>query len=226
VLSGRGSLRLSGGLLSKLSPSAVQKSADDLLAGQTALTEEAITKKVQDAVPMGDFGFRILRVPLFVQDGILEIPHASLRGRESTVQLDALLDLSKMQADSTWQMSVGSDRRVRWPPVKVSISGALRELGARPRTLTADEFVRAVMVRKMEGDLTKLEGLNKPSAALPWSAAQQPAPKPRRKRTKDADGAPQSGDAAAPAQGSQTATPTPFEKRTRDALDAQGGTAL
>ena len=79
--------------------------------------------------------------------------------------MEAFLDLNKAQVDSTWQMGVIADRRNKWPPVKVMLAGPLRELGARPKTLAAEDFVRAVLVRKMEGDITKLEGLNKPQPA-------------------------------------------------------------
>jgi hypothetical protein len=73
--------------------------------------------------------------------------------------------------------------------------------------LSAEDFARTILVRKMEGDITRLESLNKPQAATPaWSTKQEIAP-PRRK--------PQ----AAPAQGGAAANGlTDFEKRMRDAL--------
>ncbi len=222
VLRGRGTMKLSEGQLAKLSPSGVQKSAEDLLAGQTPLSEDTIAKKLQDAIQTSDFSFRRLRFPLLIQDGMLEVPRASFRGRDSTVRLEAYLDLSKMQADSTWLMGSGSDRRAKWPPVKVSISGPLRELGSRPRTLASEDFVRAIMVRKMEGDLSTLEGLNKPRSAAPapWTTTQEPPAKQGKTRKKE-DQLP----AQAPPR-AQAASPTPFEKRMRDALDnAQGAPA-
>ncbi len=215
-------MKLSEGQLAKLSPSGVQKSAEDLLAGQTPLSEDTIAKKLQDAIQTSDFSFRRLRFPLLIQDGMLEVPRASFRGRDSTVRLEAYLDLSKMQADSTWLMGSGSDRRAKWPPVKVSISGPLRELGSRPRTLASEDFVRAIMVRKMEGDLSTLEGLNKPRSAAPapWTTTQEPPAKQGKTRKKE-DQLP----AQAPPR-AQAASPTPFEKRMRDALDnAQGAPA-
>jgi uncharacterized protein involved in outer membrane biogenesis len=224
LLRGRGNVSLSDGQLSKLSPSAVQKSAEDLLANPLPLTEEAITKRILEAAQTSDFAFRRLKIPVAIQDGILEIRRASFRGREATVRMEAYLDLNKMQVDSTWQMGVSSDRRVRWPPVKIMLSGPLRELGARPRTLAAEDLVRAVLVRKMEGDLNRLEGLNKPSVASQWTVTQEPVSKQERRRKGGKDNA---GDQPG-GQGAAAKTPAPpastqsFEKRMRDALEKAG----
>ncbi len=210
VLMGRGSIALSDGQLAKFSPAAVQKSAEALLAGQLPLTEDAVKKKALDAVQSADFKFRHLKIPLTIHEGTLEVRRASFRGRDSTVRMEAYLDLSKMQADTTWQAGVSSDRRIKWPPVKVQMSGPLRELGAKPRVLSAEDFVRAVLVRKMEGDITRLEGLNKPQAGAPsWSTKQEPGPSPARRKQQ----------ALPPAQaGAAVSAPSDFEKRMRDAL--------
>jgi uncharacterized protein involved in outer membrane biogenesis len=224
LLRGRGSISLSDGQLSKLSPSGVQKSAEDLLAGQLPLTEEAITKRVLEAAQTGDFAFHRLKIPVAIEDGILEIRRASFRGRDATVRMQAYLDLNKMQVDSTWQMGVSSDRRLRWPPVRIVLSGPLRELGARPRTLAAEDFVRAVLVRKMEGDLNRLEGLNKPSASSQWTVTQEPASKEERRRKRGKDNA--GNRSIDPAAAAKAPAPPPaaqsFEKRMRDALENAG----
>jgi hypothetical protein len=135
--------------------------------------------------------------------------------------------------DSTWQMGVSSDRNRKWPPVKLTLAGPLRELGAKPRTPAAEDFVRAILIRKMEGDITKLEGLNKPAGASPkpmaaapapaparastaWSTTQQPAPAPKPRKKKE--------DAAA-AKPPEPAPDRSFEQRMRDALDGMGNTS-
>jgi hypothetical protein len=210
VLTGRGSIALSDGQLAKFSPVGVQKGAEELLAGQLPLTEDAIKKKALDAVQSADFKFRHLKIPLTIHEGTLDVRRASFRGRDSTVRMEAYLDLSKMQADTTWQAGVGSDKRMKWPPVKVQLSGPLRELGGRPRVLAAEDFVRAVLVRKMEGDITRLESLNKPqTGAASWATKQEPVPPAPARRRRD-DPAVQAG-AASNGQ-------SDFERRMRDTL--------
>ena len=163
---------------------ACRKARDELLAVQLPLTEDTIKKKALEAVQSADFKFRHLKIPLTIHDGMLEVRRASFRGRDSTVRMEAYLDLSKMQADTTWQAGVSSDKRMKWPPVKVQISGPLRELGARPRVLSAEDFVRAVLVRKMEGDITRLESLNKPQAGpASWATKQEPVPQAPARRS-------------------------------------------
>lgn len=227
VLQGRGVISISDGQLSRLSPGAVQKSAEEMLANPLPLTEEAISKKVLEAAQTSDFGFRRLKIPLTIHDGLLEVRRASFRGRDATVRMEGYLDLSKMGVDSTWQLGVRSDRRVKWPPVKILVSGSLRELGSRPRTLSADDFSRAILVRKMEGDIARLEGLNKPQpASQPWTTTQEETPKRdrgrKRSKKKPEDGLTQPG-ARAPAQKQipAQAVTSDFEARIRDALKNQ-----
>jgi uncharacterized protein involved in outer membrane biogenesis len=229
VLQGRGMIALSDGQLAKFSPAAVQKSADDMLTLQHPLTEDTITKKVLEASQSSDFRFRRLKIPVMIHDGMLEIRRASFRNRDGTVRMEAYLDLANMHADSTWQAGVIADRRAKWPPVKIMVSGALRELGARPRTLAAEDFVRALLVRKMEGDMTRLEGLNRQQGPAPaWTATQEPAPKPSRRRKRDEDAtqaapAPTGASASGPAGKGPVSAGTPnFEARMRDALQSGG----
>ncbi len=229
VLRGRGTIRLSGGTLAKMSPTAVQTSAEELLAEQLPLTEGAVTNKILAAIQTSDFAFRRLKIPVNVADGILEIRRASFRGDEGTVRMEGYLDLNKAQVDSTWQMGVSSDSRHKWPPVKIMLSGPLRELGARPKFLAGEDFVRAILVRKMEGDINRLESLNRPNAQLPpakpsapsnkpsaaapaWTATQEPAPQKSRRRKREKV---KSGETPA----TQPPAARSFEQRMRDALE-------
>ncbi|KAI96025.1 hypothetical protein T281_02495 [Rhodomicrobium udaipurense JA643] len=234
VLGGKGAIALSEGQLAKLSPAAVQKSGDDMQAAAAPLAEDAIARKAQDALQSGDFKYRRLRFPLVIRDGTLEIPRASFRNlRDGTVRMQADLDLATMQADTTWQLGVSSDRR-KWPPVKVVIAGPLRELGAARRSVSAEAFVRAVLVRKMETDIARLESLSRPQPSQPaqatlpqpaatpaqassWTTAQEPAPRPRRKADSVAEQQPVAAPARLPSR------QTDFEKRIRDMLAPQGG---
>lgn len=213
VLQGRGAITLSDGQLAKFSPAGVQKSADDVLAAPLPLTEDAIKKKVLEAVQSADFKFRHLKIPLTIRDGMLEVRRASFRNKDGTVRMEAYLDLSTLQADTTWQAGVSSDRRVKWPPVKVHITGPLRDLGSKPRVLSAEDFVRAVLIRKMEGDITRLESLSKPAAvtAPPWAVRQEAAPRAARPRPGDEN-------PAAAQAGSAASQLSNFEKHMRDVL--------
>ena len=210
VLQGRGVIALTDGQLPKLSPLRVQKSGDELASALQPLPEDAIKKKVFDALQSADFKYRHLKIPVRIRNGILEIPRASFRNKDGTVRMEAYLDLSTMQADSTWQAGVRSDRYSKWPPVKIQLSGPLQELGAKPRVLSAEDFARTLLVRKMEGDITRLENLGKPQGSASWNTKQEatkPLPAARRK--------PQGSPAQAGAAASRE---TSFEKRTRDAL--------
>lgn len=234
VLHGRGTVRLGDGSLPRLSPSGVQARADELTAQQQPLTEEAVTAKVLEAAQSSDFNFHGLKVPVSVSDGILEIKGASFRGEDATVRMEGYFDLGKALADTTWQIGASSGRHRKWPPVKLTWAGPLRELGAKPRTLAGEDLVRAILVRKMEGDIDRLEGLNKTpatssikppaqAAKLPssgWTATQEPAPKStnRRKRNKDKP-------REAPATGPSEAPGRTFEQRMRDALENIGGSS-
>ncbi len=237
VLRGRGFIRVSDGQLVKLTPVPVEPAAAELLAEQLPLTEDAISKKVLQAVQSGNFSFRHLKVPVTVQDGILEIRRASFRslpadakgktavaGKDGTVRLQAYLDLNKAQVDSTWQMGVLSDRRNTVAAGQGDAGRAAARAGRRPKTLAAEDFVRAVLVHKMEGDITRLEGLNKPPpqpASKGWTASQQSAPKPKPHKPKAAPAA--TVKPAPPAL--ETVPARTYEQRMRDAVENAPGPA-
>lgn len=207
VLQGRGVIALADGQLAKFSPARVQKSGDELAALPQPPPEEAIKKKAAEALQSAAFKYRHLKVPLRVRNGVLEIPRASFRNKDGSVRMQAYLDLSTMQADTAWQAGVPSDRNAKWPPVKVQLAGPLRELGAKSRLVSAEEFARTLLVHKMEGDITRLENLGKPQAAAPWGAKQEPAPASTRRKPEG----PQ-------AQAGAARGATDFENRMRDAL--------
>jgi uncharacterized protein involved in outer membrane biogenesis len=226
VLTGRGDIQFSAGRLARLSPRAVQLAAGELLASPQPLTEEIIAKKALEAAQSGDFDFNRLSAPVTVRDGIFEIAQASFSGQEATIRLDALLDLSKMQADTSWELIQSSSGSQKLPPVKVTLSGPVRELGVRPRALAAEDFARTVLVRKMEGDISRLEGLNsgnKPPASVPaWTTTQQPAPKKKPKSPRDeneAGNAPAASSASKPIRPPGAAQAQSFEQRMRDFLE-------
>jgi uncharacterized protein involved in outer membrane biogenesis len=226
VLTGRGDIQFSAGRLARLSPRAVRLAADELLASPHPLTEETIAKKALEAAQSGDFDFNRLSAAVTVRDGILEIGQASFPGQEASIRLDALLDLSKMQADTSWELIQSFSGSQKLPPVKVMLSGPVRELGARPRTLAAEDFARTVLVRKMEGDISRLEGLNssnKAPASMPgWTTTQQPAPKKKPKSPRDENepgNAPAASSASKPIRPPGAGQAQSFEQRMRDFLD-------
>jgi hypothetical protein len=223
VLTGRGEVQFSPGRLARLSPRAVRLTADELLASSQPLTEEIIAKKVLEAAQSGDFDFNRYSAPVAIQDGVLEIAQASFPGGEASIRMGALLDLSKMQADTSWELIQNSAGPQKLPPVKVTLSGPVRELGSRPRAFAAEDFSRAILVRKMEGDISRLEGLNsgnKPAASIPaWNTTQESGPKKSRK-SQEAGTAPAiSGSAPVQARPPGAAQAQSFEQRMRDFLD-------
>ncbi len=219
VLSGRGLAVLSDGKISRISASGALKTAEELTSSSQPLNEDAIKKRLLDASQAGDFKFSGLHIPLAVHDGILEIRRASFRNGDGTVRMEAVLDVSKMEADTSWQLGVSSDPRQKWPPVKLLIAGPVGELGVRPRTIAADDLIRAVLVRKMEGDISKLENLSKPQASSsPWTTTQEPANGANKKR---GDGAQSTPADAGGAQSSLNPGPSDFEARMRDALQSK-----
>ncbi len=220
-LTGKGKIQLSAGRLAKLSPEEVRATAEELLGSQQGVTEDVIRAKVLDAAQSKDFEFRGTAVPLTIQNGILEIPKTTLFGNGAAVHLEGLLDLSKMQADTSWELEQTAGGRSM--PVKINVSGPLRELGAMQRSLAAEDFVRAIQFHKLAGEVSRLESLDKPASAWP-PARIEPAPMPapqktrRRRRDRDKVDAP---TAVPPAPAPERS----FEQRIHDAVDNAGGGA-
>ncbi len=219
-LKGRGQLALAEGQLVRFSSSSLQKTVEDLIALPQPPNEDAMKNKLLEASLAGDSRYRALKIPIAVRDGTLELRRASFRGRDApTLRMEAALDLDTLQADTVWQVGVISDRRSKWPPVKILIASPIRDLGRAQRSIDADDLFRALRVKKMEGDLSKLENLNKGSStASPWATTQESAAQGNRRRGNEPD----RGASATP----MTATPpgidaSEFEARMRDAVQAR-----
>ncbi len=227
VLNGRGTIGLSDGVIRRLSPLAVQKTADDLAGLQPVPSDDTIAKRLNDAAQTTDYRFRRVRIPVLIHDGLLEIRRAAFTSqRDGQMRLEAMVDLARLQVDATWQLGSIRDPRAKWPPVKVTAAGSIRDLGNLSLTFAADDLVRGLAARRMEADLKRLESLNnRPAPTAPWTTKQETVPRSDQRRP-EASATP-SGEAEKPVAApppSSYARPS-FETRMRELLQSEGGNA-
>ncbi len=192
TMSGIGRIGFSDGVLYGLDPGAPEAVLQRHMDGQ-AFNRDAFRKQLLEAIRKGDLGFRRLRAPVRVRNGIVQIRRASLRGKEHTTRAILALDLARLHADLELQIGVASSRkRSKLPPVSMVFAGALPDVLTSKGELDSADLERFIAMRKMERDVETLEKLNK-TGRLPFpvireqGTARPEAAGPRIEKTDPAD---------------------------------------
>jgi uncharacterized protein involved in outer membrane biogenesis len=258
VLRGRGSLGLSDGTLARLSPAPLTRAGDELISLANAPSDDAVAKRVSEAAQSADFTFRRRRIPLKLEGELIELQRellthtrdpqpvfpgriASVPGANGMIRLNGILDVASGTVDLTALLMPAAGKQFRAPPVRVSLAGPVRELGAAARTFDASEFATALNARRIENNLRRLEGLDRPAqaSALPWTATTQttdtprdarpePPQPPRREAERDRRTAPNrepDRDRRPPGAASTQSNSPSFEDRMREILQQQSSSA-
>ncbi len=167
TLSGTGRIGFGDGLVYGLDPGAPETVVQRHMDGQ-AFDQDAFRKQLAKAIRAGDFGFRRLRAPVRVRNGIAQIRRASLRGKEHTTRAILALDLARLHADLELQIGIASTRkRTKLPPVSMVFAGPLPAVLEARGELDSSDLERYLAVRRMERDVETLEKLNK-TGRLPF----------------------------------------------------------
>ena len=97
----------------------------------------------------------------------LEMRRASFRDGDATVRMEGYIDLNKALVDSTWQMGVSSSRRMKWPPSRSCWRGRCGSLAPGPGRSRRMTSSAAPACPQDEGDISRLESLNRPAVPRP-----------------------------------------------------------
>jgi len=177
-LSGKGSLRFGQGVLYKFSPGAPERLAREFLESKES-AKAGFEKTLTAYIRQGEFGYRRLRAPFVIKNGLLKVRRASFRGSDYAIRSEIDVDLPSLRADSEWSLGVRSGRKqAETPTVKAIFAGPLAELSTLKLSIEMNEFERFLTVRRMERDLENLDWLNQYGRTPPPEAAPQP-PGPR-----------------------------------------------
>ncbi len=161
VISGSGTLKLSGGTLYGLSPAVLEHVAATYLT-QEIPDKDRLAAKLDRDLRQGSLRYGPISTPVAVKDGVLRVSQATFKGQDYRADADTSIDLGSLRLDSEWQIT--NTRKTSdgqsLPPVRLVFAGPLEQLSALKPMLYADEFERFVTIKRMDQDMDRLEKLD------------------------------------------------------------------
>jgi len=224
-LGGTGEVRLTEGVLNKLSPSAVLDASESVLAPQGSLAPGELEKAIRGRLDAERLAIGRRRIPLVVNDGHVRTGPVVAETKGGRVTGTTIIDLDSQRIDSEWKIDgvslaprPGAKPRGSLPTVSIVWAGPLAKLAALEPQVQVDGLERELSVRRMEGEVDELERLRR----LDEDRARQEAERQRAieaERLREAERARESL-AAPPTQGQ----PSPWQPLTTPAATQPGGT--
>lgn len=157
ILSGKGEISLSEGIIYSFSPGNLWKTAEAYLESPRP-QHGSPGARLAEALQEGDFFHPPVRIPVTIKDGVLQMQNASVQARDAVVKPAFSLDLSTLKFDSEWElMESKGTRRAKFPPVRLVFAGPLSGLHTVKPALQIDALEQHLTVRRMEGEVERLE---------------------------------------------------------------------
>jgi hypothetical protein len=163
-LSGDGALFLDPGALQALSPEPLKRVAtetnrtkklkldkDQIAARMTAL-QETLTK--------GTYAYGATALSFGIKNGTLKLDPSALGGKGAETTINGYVELASLRVDSEWEMRLKDARDADMPPVNLVFAGSLRDAGAIAPQIDTAPMEGFLTVRRMEGDVERLETLD------------------------------------------------------------------
>jgi uncharacterized protein involved in outer membrane biogenesis len=170
-LTGKGEIKLAGGQMRRLAPSALR---------QMTVSEETVTTDLADELAaklqQGSFAYKALQLPILLNDGLLEARdiHFVEKDGDGMVQAEAYLELPRLLLDSRWKILATNDNSIA--PVIVSHSGSILDMDEARHEVDSKTFVQNLKVARTVRAIEKIEATNQylPQPEVPAGAGIMP----------------------------------------------------
>jgi hypothetical protein len=163
-LSGDGALFLDPGTLQALSPEPLKRVAVETnRSKKLKLDKDQIAARVstlQDNITKGTYAYRATALPFTIKNGTLKLDPAALAGKGAETTINGYVELASLRLDSEWAMRLRDSRDADMPPVNLVFAGSLRDAGAIEPQIDTAPMEGFLTVRRMEGDVERLETLD------------------------------------------------------------------
>jgi uncharacterized protein involved in outer membrane biogenesis len=226
-LGGSGEVRLTEGVLSQLSSSAIVDASEAVLGPHGTLAPGHLEKAVRERLGAERISLGRRRIPLVVTDGHVRTAPIVAETKAGRVTGTTMIDLDTQRVDSEWKLDganvaqrPGAKPRGPLPTVTVIWAGPLAKLAALEPQVHVDALERELSVRRMEVEVDELERLRR----LDEDRARQETERQRAidaERQRDAERARESLAAPPPAPGQ--GQPSSWQPFTTPAAPQPGG---
>jgi hypothetical protein len=163
-LSGEGALFLDPGALQALSPEPLKRVAVEVnRSKKLKLDKDEIAARMttlQDTLTKGTYAYGATALPFGIKNGTLKLDPAALPGKGAETTINGYVELASLRLDSEWTMRLIGGRDADLPPVNLVFAGSLRDAGAISPQIDTAPMEGFLTVRRMEGDVERLETLD------------------------------------------------------------------
>jgi len=167
-LNGAGDVRLTDGVLSRLSPSAIVEASEAVLAPHGSLAPGHLEKAIRERLGAERIPLGRRRIPLVVTDGHVRTAPIVAETKTGRITGTTILDLDSQRVDSEWKLDganiaprPGAKPRGPLPTVTIVWAGPLTKLAVLEPQVQVDALERELSVRRMEGEVDELERLRR-----------------------------------------------------------------
>ena len=175
-LSGDGALFLDPGALQALSPEPLKRVAVEANRSEKLkLDKDQITARMttlQDTLTKGTYAYSATVLPFGIKNGTLKLDPAALAGKGAETTINGYVELASLRLDSEWAMRLKDSRDADMPPVNLVFAGSLGDAGAIAPQIDTAPMEGFLTVRRMEGDVERLETLDVSGRGQPEAEAE------------------------------------------------------
>jgi uncharacterized protein involved in outer membrane biogenesis len=161
VISGKGELSLSKGVINGLSPAVLRTAASTYLK-QEIPDKDKLATRLKGDLRKGQLDYPRISTAITVNDGVLKLAPVDFRGDSYAANASAVVDLGSLRFDSEWVVDpqARTDDGYALPAIRLAFAGPLARFSAVEAQLYTDDFARFLTIKRMDQDMEKLEKLD------------------------------------------------------------------
>ena len=127
---------------------------------------------LQDTLTKGTYAYSATALPFAIKNGTLKLDPAALAGKGAETTINGYVELASLRLDSEWAMRLKDSRDADMPPVNLVFAGSLGDAGAIAPQIDTAPMEGFLTVRRMEGDVERLETLDVSGRGQPEAEAE------------------------------------------------------
>jgi uncharacterized protein involved in outer membrane biogenesis len=175
-LSGDGALFLDAGAVQALSLEPLKRIAKETnRSKKLKLDKDQIAARMtalQETLTKGSYPYSATALPFVVRNGTLKLDPTTLGGKGAETKINGYIELASLRVDSEWGMRLKDSRDADMPPVNLVLAGSLRDAGSITPQIDTAPLEGFLTVRRMEGDVERLETLDVSGRGQPDAEAE------------------------------------------------------
>ncbi|MEW5962197.1 MAG: AsmA family protein [Pseudomonadota bacterium] len=168
ALKGKGEAALGAAEIDGLTPDAIGRAADAVLAGRAGAAGHGLVATIRSELGQGRLPLGPSAIPITIVDGALRLAATTIETQSGRTTIETTVDLGNLHVDSQWQIEAKAMKPARglregglWPPVQVVYVGPLGAIDGIEPQVGAAAFERELTVRRMELEVDELERLRR-----------------------------------------------------------------